>query len=190
MKLYRLIFVGKAFILLVSIFLINHGITIGKILNVCGVTCITIDLPDAISYAIYVVVPVFLTYLNHRRFTKLDHADIKEGNIKLIESASAIFLPTFFGYVFVGLSINNIPTLVFVYIALTILCYCAEIYLYNPIFHLLGYRFYFVTADKNKVLVMTKKDIKLGEQIEFMKLGQVNDFTYIDIEETFKESEE
>ena len=182
MKLYRLIFVGKAFILLVSIFLINHGITIGKIFS--------IDLPDAISYAIYVVVPVFLTYLNHRRFTKLDHADIKEGNIKLIESASAIFLPTFFGYVFVGLSINNIPTLVFVYIALTILCYCAEIYLYNPIFHLLGYRFYFVTADKNKVLVMTKKDIKLGEPIEFMKLGQVNDFTYIDIEETYKESEE
>ena len=143
MKLYRLIFVGKAFILLVSIFLINHGITIGKILNVCGVTCITIDLPDAISYAIYI-----------------------------------------------GLSINNIPTLVFAYIALTILCYCAEIYLYNPIFHLLGYRFYFVTADKNKVLVMTKKDIKLGEPIEFMKLGQVNDFTYIDIEETSKESEE
>ena len=67
MKLYRLIFVGKAFILLVSIFLINHGITIGKILNVCGVTCITIDLPDAISYAIYVVVPVFLTYLNPNR---------------------------------------------------------------------------------------------------------------------------
>ena len=159
-------------------------------MDVCGDTCITIDLPDAISYAIYVVVPVFLTYLNHRRFTKLDHADIKEGNIKLIESASAIFLPTFFGYVFVGLSINNIPTLVFAYIALTILCYCAEIYLYNPIFHLLGYRFYFVTADKNKVLVMTKKDIKLGEPIEFMKLGQVNDFTYIDIEETSKESEE
>lgn len=37
---------------------------------------------------------------------------------------------------------------------------------------------------------MTKKDIKLGEPIEFMKLGQVNDFTYIDIEETSKESEE
>ena len=70
------------------------------------------------------------------------------------------------------------------------LCYCAEIYLYNPIFHLLGYRFYFVTADKNKVLVMTKKDIKLGEQIEFKKLGQVNDFTYIDIEEPSKETEE
>lgn len=187
MKLYRLIFVGKAFTLLVCIFLINHSITIGRILNACGVTCISIDLPDAISYALYVGFSVFLTYLNHRRFPKLDHADIKECNIKLIESASAFFLPTFFGYVFVGLSISNIPTLVFVYFALTILCYCAEIYLYNPIFHLLGYRFYFVTADKNKVLVMTKKDIKLGEQIEFMKLGQVNDFTYIDIEETSKE---
>jgi hypothetical protein len=36
---------------------------------------------------------------------------------------------------------------------------------------------------------MTKKDIKLGEQIEFKKLGQVNDFTYIDIEEPSKETE-
>ena len=176
MKLYRLIFVGKAFLLLVSIFLINHSITIGHIMKALGITCIS--------------VPIFLTYLNHRRFPKLDHADIKEENVKLVESASAIFLPTFFGYVFVGLSISNYPTLVFAYIALTILCYCAEIYLYNPIFHLLGYRFYFVTADKNKVLVMTKKDIKLGEQIEFKKLGQVNDFTYIDIEEPSKETEE
>lgn len=187
MKLYRLIFVGKAFLLLVSIFLINHSITIGQILTTCGVTCISIDLPDAVSFAIYFIVPVFLTYLNHRRFPMLDHAEIKEDNIKLIESSSAFFLPTFFGYVFVGLSISNFPTLVFVYIALTVLCYYAEIYLYNPIFHLLGYRFYFVTADKNKVLVMTKKNIKLGEQIEFKKLGQVNDFTFIDIEEPSKE---
>ena len=108
----------------------------------------------------------------------------------MVESASAIFLPTFFGYVFVGLSINNNMTLVVIYIALTILCYCAEIYLYNPIFHLLGYRFYFVTVDKNKILVMTKKDIKLKEQIEFKILGQVNDFTYIDIEESSKKQEE
>ena len=184
MKLYRLIFVGKAFLLLVSIYLINHSITIGKILKECGITCISIDLPNVISYIIYIVIPVLLTYLNHRKFPNLDPADIKEENINMVESASAIFLPTFFGYVFVGLSINTNMTLVVTYIALTILCYCAEIYLYNPIFHLLGYRFYFVTADKNKVLVMTKKDIKLGEHIEFKKLGQVNDFTYIDIEDS------
>lgn len=190
MKLYRLIFVGKAFLLLVSIYLINHSITIGQILNACGITCISINLPNVISYSIYIVIPVLLTYLNHRKFPKLDPADIKEENISMVESASAIFLPTFFGYVFVGLSINNNMTLVVTYIALTVLCYCAEIYLYNPIFHLLGYRFYFVTADKNKVLVMTKKNIKLGEQVEFKRLGQVNDFTYIDIEEPSKKSEE
>lgn len=190
MKLYRIIFVAKAFLLLISIYLINHSITIGHLLNIFGFTGISLDLPNAISYTIYILIPVLLTYLNHRRFPKLDHADIKEGNISMIESASAIFLPTFFGYVFVGLSISNIPTLVFAYIALTILCYCAEIYLYNPIFHLLGYRFYFVTADKNKILVMTKKNIRLGEQIEFKKLGQVNDFTYIDLEESSKKSEE
>lgn len=93
MKLYRLIFVGKAFLLLVSIFLINQSITIGHIMKALGITCISVDLPNAISYTIYIVVPIFLTYLNHRRFPKLDHADIKEENVKLVESASAIFLP-------------------------------------------------------------------------------------------------
>lgn len=190
MKLYRLIFVGKAFLLLASIYFINHDITIGHLLNKCGVNCISIDLPNVISYMIYIVIPILLTYQNHKRFPKLDHANIKEENINMVESASAIFLPTFFGYVFVGLSINNDMTLVVTYIALTVLCYCAEIYLYNPIFHLLGYRFYFVTADKNKILVMTKKDIKLKEHIEFKILGQVNDFTYIDIEVPSNKSEE
>ena len=184
MRLYRLIFVGKAFLLLISIYLTNNSITLGQILKELGVSCVTLDLPNAISYILYFVIPILLTYLNHRRFPKLDHADIKESGINMIESASAVFLPTFFGYVFVGLSISNLATLVFAYIVLTILCYCAGIYLYNPIFHLLGYRFYFVTADKNKVLIMTKKDIKLGERVEFKKLGQVNDFTYIDIEES------
>ena len=190
MKLYRLIFVGKAFLLLVSIYLINNSITIGHILKACGITCISIDLPNMISYIIYIVIPILLTHLNHRRFPKLDHANIKEENIIMVESASAYFLPTFFGYVFVGLSINTNMTLVVTYIVLTVLCFCAEIYLYNPIFHLLGYRFYFVTADKNKILVMTKKDIKLGERTEFNKLGQVNDFTYIDIEVPSNKTEE
>lgn len=176
--------------LLVSIYLINHSITIGKILNTMGITCFSIDLPNVVSYLLYIAVPFIVTHLGHKRFSKLDHADIKENNIKQIESASSFFLPTFFGYVFVGLSISNWATLLLAYIVLTILCYCAEIYLYNPIFHLLGYHFYFVTSDKNKVLVMTKKNIRLGEHVEFNILGQVNDFTYIDIEKQSKESEE
>ena len=190
MKLYRLIFVSKAFLLLISIYLINHGITIGNILNIIGVKCFSVDLPNVVSDVLFIVVPILLTYCGHKKFSKLDPADIKESNIKLIESASSFFLPTFFGYVFVGLSINNLATLLLAYIALTILCYCAEIYLYNPIFHLLGYHFYFVTVDKNKVLVMTKKEIRMGEHIEFKRLGQINDFTYIDIEKHLKESEE
>lgn len=41
MKLYRLIFVGKAFLLLASIYFINNNITIGLLLKKCGVTCIS-----------------------------------------------------------------------------------------------------------------------------------------------------
>jgi len=84
----------------------------------------------------------------------LDHSDIKSDVIQGIEPASASFLPVFFGYIFVGLSITTIQTLLLIYCVLTIMCFCAEIYLYNPLFHLLGYKFYFVTVNKNKILII------------------------------------
>lgn len=181
MKLYRLLFVGKAFLLLVSIYLINHSIPIGDLLKDVGLSHMKWDLPNVLSYIVYFAIPIFLTYRSINTFNKLDPSEIKGENIHLVESASATFLPTFFAYIFVGLSINNYSTLICIYIVLTILCFCAEIYLYNPIFHLLGYRFYFVTAGNNKVLIMTKKNIKLNEPVEFNNLGQINDFTYVDL---------
>uniref|UniRef100_UPI00402888AE hypothetical protein n=1 Tax=Prevotella sp. TaxID=59823 RepID=UPI00402888AE len=104
-----------------------------------------------------------------------------EKEISEVESASADFLPVFFGYVFVGLSISHLSTLFITYLLLVVLCFCADIYLYNPMFHLLGYRFFFVKTGKNKVLVLSKKEIKLREHVSFDKLGQINDFTFIDL---------
>lgn len=182
MKLYKLIFVANAFLLLISIYLTNKDVTIGKILMEFTDKSIPINIPDWISYCIYFGIPIFTTWCETKKFRKLDPAEIKSEAINSIESASSTFLPTFFAYVFVGLSINTISSLLFIYGAVTLLCFCAEIYLYNPIFHILGYRFYFVTIGSHRVLIMTRKEIKLRESIKFERLGQINDFTYIDIE--------
>ena len=182
MKLYKLIFVANAFLLLISICFTNKEIALGQIwINLTG-KIFPIDLPNWISYCLYFIIPILTTWYGTTKFYKLDPTEIKEENITKIESASSTFLPTFFAYVFVGLSINSVASLIFIYIAVTILCFCAEIYLYNPIFHVLGYRYYFVTAGNHKVLIMTKKEIKLREICEFKRIGQINDFTYIDIE--------
>lgn len=182
MKLYKLIFVANAFLLLISIYLTNKGVAIGKIPLEFRGKSLSVDIPDWISYCIYFGIPILTTWCETKSFRKLDPTEIKSEAINSIESASSTFLPTFFAYVFVGLSISTIPSLLFIYCAVTLLCFCAEIYLYNPIFHILGYRFYFVTIGSHRVLIMTRKEIKLRESIKFERLGQINDFTYIDIE--------
>lgn len=182
MKLYKLIFVANAFLLLISICFTNKEIALGQIwINLTGKS-FPIDLPNWISYCLYFIIPILTTWYGTTKFYKLDPTEIKEENITKIESASSTFLPTFFAYVFVGLSINAVVSLIFIYGAVTILCFCAEIYLYNPIFHILGYRYYFVTTRNHRVLIMTKKEIKLREICEFKRIGQINDFTYVDIE--------
>lgn len=181
MKPYRLFFVATSFLLIFSIYLINHSYTIDLIINKIASNCITIHIPNWISYILYILVPLFFTYIDHRSFKMLDHSDIKSDVIQGIEPASASFLPVFFGYIFVGLSITTIQTLLLIYCVLTIMFFCAEIYLYNPLFHLLGYKFYFVTINKNKILIMTQKKIRLRESVNFECLGRINDFTYIDL---------
>ena len=104
MKLYKLIFVANAFLLLISICLTNKEITLGEILiNLTGKN-IQLDLPDWVSYCIYFSIPILTTWYGTTKFYKLDPTEIKEENITEIESASSTFLPTFFAYVFVGLS--------------------------------------------------------------------------------------
>lgn len=58
MKLYKLIFVANAFLLLISICLTNKEITLGEILiNLTGKN-IQLDLPDWVSYCIYFSIPI------------------------------------------------------------------------------------------------------------------------------------
>lgn len=179
MKFYRLRFVANAFLLLFSIYLTNKNLTINKFMidMQCGVV---VMIPDYVSFLVYFLIPIGLAYINSKRFDKLDKFNVS-GDLK-IESASGTFLPIFFGYIFVGLSISTFSALLIIYVIMTILCYCAEIYLYNPIYHLLGYKFYFVTIKHQKMLVMTKRNIKLQESIEFKNLGRINDFTYVDVD--------
>lgn len=181
MKFYRFTFIAVSLILMVSINLISRQLTINTLLALCHGPYLPYVDSKVISYGCFLLIPMLLTWCIHRTFGRLDHADMTEEEISEVESASADFLPVFFGYVFVGISVSHISTLFITYLLLVVLCFCADIYLYNPMFHLLGYRFYFVKTGKNKVLILSKKEIKLREHVSFDKLGQINDFTFIDL---------
>ena len=53
MKPYRLFFVATSFLLIFSIFLINHSYTFDLIINKITSNCITIHIPNWISYILY-----------------------------------------------------------------------------------------------------------------------------------------
>ena len=186
MGLFRLVFILQSYLLLIFIFLLNHAITIGNILKDLRIVSDQMSLPDLpnwISYIVYLLIVMVTSKLMLLWVPLLkDCIDIKSENIDKIYPASESFLPTFFAYVFLGLSINNWTSLFFVYVALGIFCLCSEMYLYNPLFYIFKYRFYYVEMKSgSKILVMSKYVFQLGYKKNFTRLKKINDFSFIDL---------
>ena len=167
--------------LLATIFLINQGVGIGTILSEIGIS-VKYDLPQFYSYVVYIVLPVFFAWLLTRMFPKLRSGELQSGNVCEISADNSSFLAMILGYVFVGLSINNVHTLVVIMGLLLIFNLCGNSYIFNPLFYLFGYRYYYLTSSGIKFLVMTKKNINLGSKGDFSNAKCLNDFTYIDID--------
>lgn len=181
MKLLRFRFVAYSFSLLVSIYLSNKAITLGKLYANLGFTCKVPDLPNYISYFVYFIIPLILTYSSIRELRKLKSTDwISESNIEEINPAGYCLLPTALGYIFIGLSITNMTTLIIVYFLLVILCFSAQIYIFNPIFLIYGYKFYFIKLQDRTFFLISKNDLSQGEKCSFPEIVRINNFTFFD----------
>lgn len=167
--------------LLATIFLINKGIGIGKILAEIGIR-VNCDLSQYYSYLVYILLPVLFAWLLTRLFPKLRPGELQSGNVSEISADNSSFLAMILGYVFVGLSINNVHALLVIMGLLLIFNLCGNSYIFNPLFYLFGYRYYYLTSSGIKFLVMTKKKINLGSKGDFSQAKCLNDFTYIDID--------
>lgn len=167
--------------LLATIFLINQGVGIGSILSQIGIR-VNYDLPQYYSYAVYIVLPVLFAWLLTRLFPKLRSGELQSGNVSEISADNSSFLAMILGYVFVGLSINNVHALLVIMGLLLIFNLCGNSYIFNPLFYLFGYRYYYLKSSGIKFLLMTKKKISLGSKGDFSNAKCLNDFTYIDID--------
>ena len=55
-------------------------------------------------------------------------------------------------------------------------------YMYNHLFYIFHYRFYYVEMKSgSKILVMSKYEFQLGHKKDFTRLKKINDFSYIDL---------
>jgi len=174
--IYRLLLTFNATSLIIVVFLIKEGTRLNFLSK---------NLNDPysyyISYLIYFSIPLILTFLSLIISRFLGNSNISKGTITEIESANNAFLPSYLGYFFVALSVNNCDTLIFVFLILFVFTYLSQTLYFNPLFLIFGYHFYNIsTKNKTKLFVITKAEINQVDDIEFKSLKRINNFTFID----------
>lgn len=136
--------------------------------------------PIWISQLFFVIIPMLLTFASIVMKKYLSHDSI-ECSVDSVELANNVFLPSYLGYFFVGLSVTDLETLFFVYGMVFVFTFLSQAMYYNPLFLFFGYRFYNITT-KNNVshFIISKKNIRTTQNLKFLNLRRINYFTYID----------
>lgn len=144
-------------------------------------------------YAVYLLflgVIIGITWGSIRFISKkLDKIPYFKDQIIIFEHANDFYLPIYLGYSFVAISLPTFKSFILFFILMLLLLCRTRFFYFNPLFLILGYKFYFlVNNDKSKILLITKKEIKklddifdssditLNESIELIRL---NNHTYL-----------
>ncbi|MFH2140788.1 MAG: hypothetical protein ABIJ97_00090 [Bacteroidota bacterium] len=177
--LYRLLLTFNSTSLIIVIFLVKEGCVIGDVYPNLYF------LPTYVSYIIYFLIPVVLTYVSLLISRWLDNDSImKEDNKPVIievEQANNAFLPSYLGYFFVALSVTYSDTLIFVFGILFLFTYFSQTLYFNPLFLLFRFHFYYLTTcNKTKIFLITRKQMNDPDIVELPKLKRINSFTFID----------
>ena len=106
-----------------------------------------------------------------------------------VEYANSSFIPTYLGYFFVGLSLENITQLLIVYFIIFIFTQLSQTEYFNPIYLLFGYKFYHIKSSKGtRLFIITRRKIRNANQEEFKKLKRINETTFIELRRIENES--
>lgn len=139
------------------------------------------NIPSCGSYILYVFILIGLAYLLQCVSTLLPSIDMPEGNIISIEPASDGMMITYFGLFFFALSVNNVQALMITFILLFVCLLFSNVYMFNPLFSIIQYRFYYITfGSRKKCLLISKEKFAHGDNVKFERLFKLNEFTYID----------
>lgn len=175
---FRLLLTFNATSLLMIIFLVQKGFTLGHFFDKCTYL---VELPNVISYVIYLLVPIILTGLSIFLSRFLGKDDFKAGQTVAIEHANNSFLPSYLGYFFVALSVTNWETLGFVYSVLFVFTFLSQALYFNPLFLLFGFEFYNVTTKSGSVIfLISREHYKTPDEIDIPKAYRINNYTFIE----------
>lgn len=176
--LFRVLLTFNATSLLVIVFLVQKGYTLGKLVPSCNYVT---ALPNAVSYVLYLLVPVALTGLSIALSSKLGRDGFKAADVVSIEHANNSFLPSYLGYFFVALSVPNCETLTFVYLVLFVFTLLSQALYFNPLFLLFGFEFYNITTKNGaSIFLISRQRYKTPKEIEIPVANRINDYTFIE----------
>lgn len=143
-----------------------------------------------VTYAIILLLLVLISFLSLifiRKF--LDETLLEKSTIKSIEHANDFYLPVYLGYAFIAVSLPTLTALLLFFILMLIILSRTSIFYFNPIFLILGYKFYFVThTDGSKILVITKNNLMImddlfcsldGSEISSLEMIEINRLTFL-----------
>lgn len=179
--IFRLLLTFNATSLLLIIFFVQQGYTLNCFLSDVTYSAWTAALPNCVSYFFYLTIPILLTGLSIWLSKYLGEDEFKEGRVASIEYANNSFLPSYLGYFFVALSINNYDTLCFVYGVLFVFTFLSQALYFNPLFLLFGYQFYNITTKNGTaIFLISKERYKTPSDIKIAQAYRINDYTFIE----------
>lgn len=176
---FRLLLAFNATSLLVIIFVVQNGYSLDYFFPIL---CPYLHgVPNYISYLIYLLIPVMLTWLSVFLCPRLGKDEFKAGSIVSIEHANNSFLPSYLGYFFVALSIGGWEALFFVYGVLFVFTFLSQALYFNPLFLLFRFEFYnIVTSDGAAVFLISRKRYKLPSDVVIDEAYRINNYTFIE----------
>lgn len=134
------------------------------------------------SWVLFVLIPIILTAFSFLIAMSLPKDTLQASSVKEIELANNNFLPTYLGYFFVSLGIEDIPTLIVVFTIIYVFTFLSQTLYFNPIFLLFGYHFYFIKTSGNvKIFLITRKQLKTPGENSFESLRRINNYTFIEL---------
>lgn len=176
-RLFRILLTANATSLLVIVYLVQTGFAPTNIipsLQLC-------NLPNIVYYALNAIAPIALTGLSILLSSNLGKDSFPKGTIESIEHANNSFLPSYLGYFFVGLSIPNEETLIFVYSVLFVFTYRSQALYFNPLFLLFGYEFYNIrTQNGTSIFLISPHMYKNPREVEILAANRINNYTYLE----------
>ena len=98
-----------------------------------------------IVYILYLIVLLVLSLFSIRfSFKYLDQDVIERAKVNEFEQANDFYLPIYLGYAFVAISLPTLKSFLLFFVLMLIVLARTRFFYFNPIFLVLGYKFYFL----------------------------------------------